>query len=355
MKDKNNIIKMPKEVSASLFTLVVIVATLGITLPLHFIFPNVLTTYWVIAICVAVISPFALVNAKINFEAKGNYTEEQKKAATTKIGIAMLSIWYADFTFICMFMDWLIAFFILAELYLIKMIYNVASVLVNRKDATTYPNFLIIGDFVLSFLLLILLIYKIPDQTLQTIVVTMSAALIGGLLTLIGVIMTIKKSDNDRKEEEIKKAKPIVFVIGNNNIKKEPTTNIKIMSSLLKKGTLKSSNESESSYLIRDIVLSNSDNSYVTIRGFKINEDYHIFDRGQILDKNTRVLIRTDYRFTYKRKIKDVSILIEDLLYNLYELPVEFHLTDEGKMTIIHFDSGYEIKKSNIVLYDEES
>lgn len=219
VKEKRIKKKLSAETSSNLTTLIVILVTLGITIPLHIIFPDKLTSYWVIAICVAVISPFALANFKINMLAKGNYTEEQKKAATSKLGIMMLSIWYADFTFICMFMNWLIAFFILVGLYLIKMIYNVSSVLVNRKDATTYPNFLIIGDFVLSFLLLTLLIYKIPDQTLQTIVIALSAALIGGLLTLLGVIMTIKKSDKDRKEDEIKKARP---VFAYNMLRQEP-------------------------------------------------------------------------------------------------------------------------------------
>lgn len=219
VKEKRIKKKLSAETSSDLTTLIVILVTLGITISLHFIFPDKLSSYWVIAICVAVISPFALTNFKINMEAKGNFTEEQKKAATSKLGIMMLSIWYADFTFICMFMDWLIAFFILAGLYLIKMIYNVASVFVNRKDATTYPNFLIIGDFVLSFLLLTLLIYKIPDQTLQTIVIALSAALIGGLLTLLGVIMTIKKSDKDRIEDEIKKARP---VFAYNMLRQEP-------------------------------------------------------------------------------------------------------------------------------------
>lgn len=219
VKEKRIKKKLSAETSSNLTTLIVILVTLGITIPLHIIFPDKLTSYWVIAICVAVISPFALANFKINMLAKGNYTEEQKKAATSKLGIMMLSIWYADFTFICMFMNWLIAFFILAGLYLIKMIYNVSSVLVNRKDATTYPNFLIIGDFVLSFLLLTLLIYKISDQTLQTIVIALSAALIGGLLTLLGVIMTIKKSDKDRKEDEIKKARP---VFAYNMLRQEP-------------------------------------------------------------------------------------------------------------------------------------
>lgn len=218
-KEKSIKKKLSAETSSNLTTLIVILVTLGITIPLHIIFPDKLTSYWVIAICVAVISPFAIANFKINMEAKGNFTEEQKKSATSKLLIMTLSIWYADFTFICMFMGWLISFFILAVLYLIKMIYNVASVLVNRKDAAAYPNFLIIGDFVLSFLLLTLLIYKIPDQTLQTIVIALTAALIGGLLTLLGVIMTIKKSDKDRKEDEIKRARPLFAY---NMLRQEP-------------------------------------------------------------------------------------------------------------------------------------
>ena len=218
-KEKSIKKKLSAETSSNLTTLIVILVTLGITIPVHIIFPDKLTSYWVIAICVAVISPFALASFKRKMEEKGNFKEEQKKAATSELLLMTLSIWYADFTFICMFMGWLISFFILAVLYLIKMIYNVASVLVNRKDAAAYPNFLIIGDFALSFLLLTLLIYKIPDQTLQTIVIALTAALIGGLLTLLGVIMTIKKSDKDRKEDEIKRARPLFAY---NMLRQEP-------------------------------------------------------------------------------------------------------------------------------------
>lgn len=208
-KTKQSKKKLPKEITSSIYTLIAMLVSFSVTFSLHFAFPDKLTFFWVIAICVAVISPFALANARIIMEAKGNFTAEQKKAATCKLRIMILSVWYADFTFVCMFMDWLIAFFILAGLYLITMVYNVASFLVNRKAATTYSNFLIVGDSVLSFLLLILLIYKIPNQTLQTIVIALSSALIGGLLTLLGVAMTIKSSDKDRREDEIKKARPI--------------------------------------------------------------------------------------------------------------------------------------------------
>ena len=197
--------------NTSFWTLGAIAVSLGITLPLHFAFPDKLTTYWVVAICVAVISPFALIRFKVYAESTGNYTEEQKKAASAKFGIMILSTWYADFAFICMFMNWLIAFYILAGLYLIKIVYNFSKVLVTRKDSSSHPNFLIVGDFIISFLLLVLIIYKIENQTLQTIVIALSAALISGLLTLLGVIMTINKSDRDRKEEELNKNKPFFF------------------------------------------------------------------------------------------------------------------------------------------------
>lgn len=196
---------------ASLCTLGAIVVVLGITLPLHFVYPDKLTVYWVIAICVAVVSPFALVSFKVYAESTGNYSEAQKKSASVKFGLMILSTWYVDFVFVCMFMNWLLAFFILAGLYLIKMVYSFSKVLVTRKDSSSHPNFLTVGDFILSFPLLILIIYKIENQTLQTIVIALSAALISGLLTLLGVILTINKSDRDRKEEELNKNKPFFY------------------------------------------------------------------------------------------------------------------------------------------------
>lgn len=306
LKEKRIKKKLSVETSSNLTTLIVILVTLGITIPLHVIFPDKLTTYWVIAICVAVISPFALVNFKINMLSKENYTEEQKKAATSKIGMMMLSIWYADFTFICMFMDWLIAFFILAGLYLIKMIYNVASVLVNRKDATTYPNFLIIGDFVLSFLLLTLLIYKIPDQTLQTIVIALSAALIGGLLTLLGVIMTIKKSDKDRKEDEIKKARPLFAY---NMLRQEPK-----LDAVVQRVCISDSSEQLQDACDTYVELENS-----PLSSFEVKRVYHD-GKWVNMEGNTTVLPCSKCILNFRFIDKPLSLFleVEDILGNTY-------------------------------------
>ena len=78
--------KLSAETSSNLTTLIVILVTLGITIPLHIIFQDKLTSYWVIAICVAVISPFALANFKINMEAKGS------KNVTTPMAMRIINI-----------------------------------------------------------------------------------------------------------------------------------------------------------------------------------------------------------------------------------------------------------------------
>lgn len=306
VKEKRIKKKLSAETSSNLTTLIVILFTLGITIPLHIIFPDKLSSCWVIAICVAVISPFVLVNFKINMISKGNYTEEQKKTATSKLGIMMLSIWYADFTFICMFMDWLIAFFILAGLYLIKMIYDVATVLVNRKDATAYPNFLIVGDFVLSFLLLTILIYKIPDQTLQTIVIALSAALIGGLLTLLGVILTIKKSDIDRREDEIKKSRP---VFAYNMLRQEPKLGV-----VVPKVCISDSSEKLQGGCNVFVELENSNLSAFEIK--RVNHD----GRWVKMEGNTTVLPSAKCLLNFKFNDHPDSIFleVEDLLGNYY-------------------------------------
>ena len=132
--------------------------------------------------------------------------------------MAILSMWYVDFTLICMFMNWLIPFFILAGLYLIKTFYGVISNFINRKSSKSYPNFILIGDFVITILLTIFLIYKIPDATLQNIVTPIIAAVYGGVLTLVGVVLTIKHSERNLKLDNRLRNKPILIMVENHSI-----------------------------------------------------------------------------------------------------------------------------------------
>ena len=69
----------------------------------------------------------------------------------------------------------------------------------------------------------IYLIYIIPNSDLQNVVIPIVAAVYGGLLTLVGVAWTIKHGQEERKQEEKQKAKPIFTF----NMQYEELTDIK--------------------------------------------------------------------------------------------------------------------------------
>ena len=84
--------------------------------------------------------------------------------------------------------------------------YNLSKVFINGNSPFKFG---LVQDFIVGIALTVYLIYIIPNESLQQIVIPIVAAVYGGLLTLVGVAWTIKKSDRDRKEEEKRKAKPV--------------------------------------------------------------------------------------------------------------------------------------------------
>ena len=96
--------------------------------------------------------------------------------------------------------------FILGGLIMVIIFYNLSKAFINRNSPLKFG---LVQDFIVGIALTIYLIYIIPNESLQQIIIPIVAAVYGGLLTLVGVAWTIKKSDRDRKEEEIKKAKPL--------------------------------------------------------------------------------------------------------------------------------------------------
>ena len=162
--------------------------------------------------------------------------------------------------------------------------------------------------------------------------ITIYASAIGGIITLAGVAWTIKATAKEKEEEEIKKAKPVVFITDYRTInfsREKPV--FKQLLSEKQDGTLKKATEKDESYSIPQIFITNSDYSYVTLRGFMINDDVHFYDYGQVLQKNSFMQLTSSFKFKYKKKIKYVSLILEDMLDNLYEMKVEFNISGETK------------------------
>lgn len=249
----------------------------------------------------------------------------------------------------------LICQFVFGGLYLALCFTNLSINYIQSDKGKLIKRIELILDFVLATGTLIYLIYIIPNENLQNIVIPIIAAVYGGLLTLVGVALTIRKSDKDRKEDEIKKAKPLVFVIDKGSkgslINKIENRNLY---SDKRKGTLVPAKKNSYSYELPYILLANTDYNYCSVIGFRINDDFHLYDYGQVLPKNSYLAMRSHFKFKFKKKINYVAILLEDMLDNVYEFVVEPKFSRDGKNKYIEIISSLYTKKSDLTFEKKE-
>lgn len=161
---------------------------------------------WLIFGLIILMVPVGLYEIK-NFVAKRiNPTEEQNKIANQRFAILCLFYCLCDCFYMTFIINNLTWKFILGGLIMVIIFYNLSKAFINGDSQLKFG---LIQDFIVGIALTIYLIYIIPNESLQQIIIPIVAAVYGGLLTLVGVAWTIRKSDKDRKEEEIKKAKPL--------------------------------------------------------------------------------------------------------------------------------------------------
>lgn len=313
--------------------------------------------YW---ISFGLLFPFILVSA-ISFKIwskrfiKIEITPEMDKAANNKLIRYILFYWLWDLFYMACFMNNIVCKYIFGGLIMLIIFMNLATSFSYPKAKTCLEKVGMLQDFLIGIGLTVYLIYIIPNSNIKEIVIPIISAVYGGLITLVGVAWTIKKSDRDRKEEEVKNAKPLIFVVNKkNNSSTEINNDVKYLTSNKERGTLKKANTNDISYSIPEIILNNSDYSYTTIWGFKINDDVHIYDYGQIFPKEKTLILKNDFCFKYDDDIKYVSLLLTDMLDNLYELVVEFEIINNGLNKTIEILSVLKTKRSNLVFDDVE-
>lgn len=308
--------------------------------------------YWFAFSIIALSIPIGCVTFKVWAESKNTYTGEQVKTANIRLAKYMLFYWLLDLFYMACFNQWLVWQFLFGGLAMLIVFYSLTVAFLSENKTNKW---LLLSDFILGIVLTIYLIYIIPNANLQSIVIPVISAVYGGLLTLVGVAWTIKKSNNDRRMEEQQKAKPIVFICNpeTTSINKEELIR-GILHSKRSIGTLKNASEEKSAFMLSEIIISNSDYSHVAIRGFRVNNDYHIYDYGQILTKNKTFYLKSDFRFDYKSKIEYVAILLQDMLDNIYELELNFTIIKPEKDKVIRINSGIETKKTTLPLNSKE-
>lgn len=164
--------------------------------------------YWISFTLIAILIPIGLESFKVWVEKHFNCTDEQKKNVSINVFKYWMFYWLCDLFYMACFLDNLICKFVFGCLIMVIVLMNVCFSFVSSNCKTTFQKIGLLQDFLVGIGLTVYLIYLIPEKELQTIILTIVAALYGGLITLVGVAWTIKKSDKDRKEDEIKHEKP---------------------------------------------------------------------------------------------------------------------------------------------------
>lgn len=167
-----------------------------------------MTWYWISFAIFAILIPIGLASIKTWAIKSGGYTEEQKKNANVILFKYWMFYWLCDLFYMACFIDNLICKFVFGTLIMLIIFMNVWSSFASPNTKTKFQKYSILQDFLIGIGLTIYLIFIIPNQELQTIVIAIVAAIYGGIITLAGVAWTIRKSDKDRKDDEIAKAKP---------------------------------------------------------------------------------------------------------------------------------------------------
>ena len=128
-------------------------------------------------------------------------SEEEKHTSVMNIMKSILLCWFIDLLYMSIFNDWLIPTFIFGVLAIVIVFFNLVKAFLYGAKIL---HFLIALEMIIALALSGYLIFIIPNESLQEIVLSIVAALYGGILTLVGVAWTIKDS-NEKRQEDFKR------------------------------------------------------------------------------------------------------------------------------------------------------
>lgn len=324
-KDKKPRKPLPYDMKISLESFVIIIIMLGITLPIHYCIPS-FNWCWVVFVWLLILIPIGLINFKVFAESKNKFTEEQKKAANQRLGLAILWFWYVDFVYMVIFNNWKTVVYIMVGFALIKILMNVVKMFLSgiKKDPFIQQSILL--DFLVGVGLIVYLINLIEDTILQTIVTAVSASVLGGLLTLVGVAWTIKHTNESRKQDEVHRCVPLFSY---NMLRQEPKLDAVIQKICFTKI------EEETQFKCGVYVeLENSNrNSFIIRRVFHDDTWFEVEGNTIVLPSNKCL-----FSFNFSDKPESIFLEIEDELSNkhYYQLKVLFMGGKTSNGDILH-------------------
>lgn len=259
-------------------------------------------------------------------------TKEEEKKTSINVIKYILMYWLFDLTYLGIFNDWFWITVICGTLAVTLVLYNLALAFFGVVESL---RFLLVLELLFGVGTAIYLIYIIPNDKLQDIIISIGAAVFGGLFTLIGVAWTIKKGEKDRREDERKRNIPYMKVVF--GLKESSEVCARIYEGLDLNDTKELKKvDGNSLYLItiHDCMMKNISQSNIILQGMIFDDKRYDFADPVILEEDEVCKIRsTGNHSIFVSNLEGTLILIvKDIMDNVYS--IECKLSYESRNRI---------------------
>lgn len=176
-------------------------------------------------------------------------------------------------------------------------------------------KFILFAFLICFFLTLVVCaLSQIDDDSLKNIATAVSSSVLGGLLTLSGVLLTIEYEKNIRKREEKLKHKPVFTLAArekehemknyDNNGKGKIICN------------LDTKKDNKTSYIYKSVNIKNFDTSHFKFIGLTLDNDTYNLEYDLYVEKNAEIKIRFAIEKGFELDKAKAVIEVEDLSVN---------------------------------------
>ncbi len=291
--------------------------------------------HWVIFSYFFFLIPFSFYNLLAIGVSQNTESEEKKQVIALNMIKYTALYWLFDLFYMSIFNDWLIFKFVFGILAILLISFNLIDVFLHGIKSI---RFFFTLELIFGLGLSGYLIFIIPNEKLQTIVLAIVSALMGGIFTLLGVAWTIKKGDDDRKadlhqmeedrkEEERKKLIPYIRIshdeksLVNATVKK-----IKEKDVWNKESNLNFVNNRFFSLYRIVFSIKNISTNNIILMGVFIDNDYFDFDKYALIEPNSvcKIEIGDKSTLTLFDEIKSIKLKISDILEYVYNVNCDF-------------------------------
>ena len=291
--------------------------------------------YWFAFALIAISIPIGCVTVKAWAESKDTYSTEQVKAANVRLGKYIMFYWLLDLFYMACFNQWLVLQFIFGGLAMLIVFYSLTVAFLSESKTNKW---LLLTDFLLGIGLTVYLIYIIPNDSLQEILIPIISAVYGGLLTLVGVAWTIKSNnkdrkadleriENERKDDERKKLIPYLRLTAPEYAEGAINTHFGQGLDFDKQQDLdKLTNNKFYCYKINDFPIKNLSKDCIIIESIVVDGEEHIFYGDKLVESGKSIWIKTteNWYVNSANILKSIQLKCVDLIGNSYLLNCKF-------------------------------